>query len=106
MGRDEIRTRLLAILTSTEYSSLQVDVSGVTDETSLLDDLSLDSLQLLELIVAIECTFGFRANAKKLNIDIFDRFGRVIDFVQANAPASVPAVNAVHAGGGDEPTRT
>jgi acyl carrier protein len=95
MGRNEIRARLLAILTSPEFTSLQIDVSELTDDTSLLNDVALDSLQLLELVVAMERAFGFRANVKRLNIDIFDRFGRLVDFVEA----SLPAAAAAHAGG-------
>jgi acyl carrier protein len=41
---------------------------------------------LLEFIVAIENEFEFTINTKKLNVDVFDRFGDVIDFVAANAP--------------------
>lgn len=92
MDREEIKARLIGILTSPEFTSLQVDVQELTEDTSLMNDLMLDSLQLLELIVAMENTFGFRADTKKLALDLFDRFGHVVDFVAGyvqRAPAAV-----------------
>jgi acyl carrier protein len=91
MNRDEIRSRLLEILSSGQFASLQVDVSRLTDASSLLNDIPLDSLQLLEFIVAMEKTFGFAANTKRLNIDIFDRFARVIDFVEEQLATVQPS---------------
>lgn len=95
MQREEIKTRLISILTSKEFSSLQVDVTQLTEDTSLLNDITLDSLQLLELIVAMENTFGFRADTRRLDVDIFDRFGRVVDFVVSNLPGAAIAPAAV-----------
>jgi acyl carrier protein len=95
MNRDQIRSTLLDILSSSQFGSLQVDISQITDGTSLLNDIPLDSLQLLELIVAMEKTFGFAANTKRLNIDMFDRFERVIDFVEEHL-ASVQQLGGPH----------
>lgn len=91
MTREQITRRLIGILTSKEFGSLQLDVSSLTEETSLLNDVTLDSLQLLEFVVAIEKSFGFTANTKRLNIDMFDRFGRIVDFVQAGVEVARPA---------------
>ena len=88
MDRQQITSRLVDILVSTEFSSLQVEGAQLTEDTSLLNDIALDSIQLLEFIVAIERTFGFKINTKRLNIDIFDRFGRVVDFVAGNVGAA------------------
>ena len=84
MNRDAVRTRLISILTSKDFGSLQVDVSGLSEDTSLINEIALDSLQLLEFIVAIENAFSFQIKTNRLNVDIFDRFGDVIDFVQEN----------------------
>ena len=82
LDRDAIREKLKAILTSPDFSSLQVDVSTLNDDASLLNDIALDSLQLLEFVVAMERTFGFKLDTKRLSVDIFDRFDRVIDLVE------------------------
>jgi acyl carrier protein len=84
LDRDAIREKLKSILTSAEFSSLQVDVSTLDDDASLLNDIALDSLQLLEFVVAMERTFGFKLETKRLSLDIFDRFDRVIDLVESN----------------------
>lgn len=84
MNRDTVRTRLISILTSKDFGSLQVDVSDLSEDTSLINEIALDSLQLLEFIVAIENSFSFQVKTNRLNVDIFDRFGDVIDFVQEN----------------------
>jgi acyl carrier protein len=86
MERQTVRTNLIEILRSPQFNSLQVDVSELTEETSLLNEITLDSLQLLEFIVAIENRFQFKINTKKLNVEIFDRFGAVIDFVLEYLP--------------------
>jgi acyl carrier protein len=91
MNRDHIRSTLLEILSSNQFGSLQIDVSQITDSTSLLNDVPLDSLQLLEFIVAIENTFGFSANMKRMNIDMFDRFERVLDFVEERLASVEPS---------------
>ena len=88
MNRDTVRARLISILTSKDFGSLQVDVSDLSDETSLINEIALDSLQLLEFIVAIENSFSFKIKTNRLNVDIFDRFGDVIDFVQENLTPS------------------
>jgi acyl carrier protein len=97
VNREQVRTHLLEILTSKKFGSLQVDVSELTEETSLLNDITLDSLQLLEFIVAIENAFQFKVNTRRLSVDIFDRFGSVIDFVHDSVGARA-AEGGVYAG--------
>ena len=93
MEREQIRARLIAILSSSELGASQVDLSTLTEDTSLLDEIIVDSLQLLEFIVAMENAFGFKVTAERLNIDIFDRFGRVVDFVQGSVSAASPGAS-------------
>lgn len=38
----------------------EVDVSGVTEQTKLRDDLGFDSLAMMMLAMEIEDTFGFK----------------------------------------------
>lgn len=80
MDRAEIRERLINLLRSAEFID-ENDVSRLHDDTSLVNEIGLTSLQLLEFIAGIERAFGFRANSDRLRIDTFDRFDRVIDFV-------------------------
>ncbi|HVG17914.1 MAG TPA: acyl carrier protein [Blastocatellia bacterium] len=88
MEREQIRGGIVDILTSKDFSSLQIDASSIDDDTSLLNDIALDSIQILELIVAIENRFQIRINTKRLNIDVFDRFSDLVDFVDSNLKLS------------------
>jgi acyl carrier protein len=95
LERKQIKTRLIGILTSGQFGA--IDGGRISEETSLLNELNFDSLQLLDLIVALETAFGFRANTERLRIDIFDRLGSVIDFVQTSLSPNVIDVGGVHA---------
>jgi acyl carrier protein len=88
MDREQIKERLIGILQSSELGARAGDLSELTEDTSLLDELIVDSLQLLEFIVAMENAFGFKVTSDHLSIDMFDHFGRVIDFVQSNLSAT------------------
>lgn len=99
MDRQQIKSRLVEILTSSEFGSLQVDASLLDEETSLLNDLALDSIQLLELVVAMENAFEISLDSQRLHLDVFDRFGSVVDFVRDSLAVEVSETAAVAGGG-------
>lgn len=82
MERKEVENRIKKVLREAQFLALQELVDSITDETSLINDLSIDSIQILELIVGIEKEFGFQCQPKDLNLEIFDRFERLVDFVE------------------------
>ncbi len=84
MHKQEIKQKILDILASKETMSLQVDVSDIFDDTSLINDMALDSMQILELIVFLEEAFRFSIDTENLNIDTFDRFSDLVDFIDVN----------------------
>lgn len=84
MHKQEIKQKILDILASKETMSLQVDVSDIHDDTSLINDMALDSMQILELIVFLEEAFKFSIDTENLNIDTFDRFSDLVDFIHIN----------------------
>ena len=84
MHKQEIKQKILDILASKETMSLQVDVSDIRDDTSLINDMALDSMQILELIVFLEEAFKFSIDTENLNIDTFDRFSDLVDFIHIN----------------------
>lgn len=84
MNKQQIRKEILDIITSKDYMSLQIDVKEIHDDTSLINDVALDSIQILELVAAMENRFKFSINTQELSIDIFDRFSDLIDYVDAN----------------------
>ena len=84
MHKQEIKQKILDILASKDTMSLQVDVSDIRDDTSLINDMALDSMQILELIVFLEEAFKFSIDTENLNIDTFDRFSDLVDFIDTN----------------------
>ncbi|TVX93566.1 acyl carrier protein [Paenibacillus agilis] len=61
--------------------------STITDEihedTSLLRDVGLDSVQLIELVVVIEAKLDLPIFNEDLNASLFDRFGSLVDFIHS-----------------------
>jgi acyl carrier protein len=76
---DDTRERLIEILTAPTQMSLELQVSDMNDDTSLIDDLGLDSIQLLEFSIAIEREFDIQMTK---SVSFFPRFGDLVAFVR------------------------
>lgn len=74
--------RIKDILKGEQFFAIREEIDMITGETSLINDLALDSIQILELIVGLEQEFAFICEPHELNLDIFDRFDTLIEFVQ------------------------
>ena len=89
---DDTRDRLIMILTSPAHMSLQLsvaDIADIDDDTSLVDDLGLDSIQLLEFSIAIEDEFKINI-AESIERSTLDRFANLVTLVrEARASAVV-----------------
>ncbi len=82
MEREIISLRIKKVLKGSQFLALKEMIDSITDEMSLVADLSLDSIQILELIVGLEKEFGFSCMPDELNLELFNRFGDVVDFVE------------------------
>jgi acyl carrier protein len=91
MERQEIETRIKKVLRDNKFLALREMIDSITAETSLVSDLSLDSIQILELTVGIEKEFGFACGPDELNLDMFDRFASLVDFVAGKVSERVSA---------------
>ena len=81
MSREEILNTIKGILTGDEFVILDDVAADITEETSLINDMALDSLQILNLVVLIENKFGFECDEEELNLDLFNRMSELIDFI-------------------------
>ena len=63
-------------------NQLSIDVTGVTEETSFRDDLRIDSLDLYEVVTALEDEFGIEIQPEDL--DGIKTVGDVIEYLAAN----------------------
>ena len=60
-------------------SQFEIDPAGITMDTNLIDDIGADSLDVVELIMALEDEFGIKISdedAVKL-----DTVGRICDYL-------------------------
>ena len=81
MTREQIKETINTMLKTETYMSFTNVIDEFTDDSSLIDDLALDSIQVLELIVSLEKKFDIVFDAQELNIDMFDKYGKLIDLV-------------------------
>ncbi len=81
MERQRVEEGIKNILRENQFIALKDMIDSITNETSLVNDLSLDSIQILELIVGMEKEFGFSCEPDELELDMFDRFESLVDFV-------------------------
>ena len=78
---DDTRDRLVNILTSPAHMSLQLSAADIDDETSLIDDLGLDSIQTLEFSTAIEEEFKIDI-AESIERSTLERFANLVALVR------------------------
>lgn len=82
MSRQEIMERLKEILSGPQFLFLHDQIEEITESTSLLEDLVMDSIQILELLVSVEEKFELSCEAHELSVDLFDQVSRLVDFIQ------------------------
>jgi acyl carrier protein len=78
---DDTRDRLISILTSATHMSLQLSGIDIHDETSLTNDVGLDSIQVLEFCTAIEEEFKISI-AESIEHSTLNRFADLVALVR------------------------
>ncbi len=81
MNRTEILNVIKEIFLGDDFVILKDVVKGIDEGTSLISDLALDSLQILNFIVLLERKFNFSCEEDELNLDLFDNVSTLIDFI-------------------------
>jgi acyl carrier protein len=82
MNRDEVMTKVREHL-STE---LEVDASEIQDGTRFREDLDADSLDLYELVMELEDSYGVRVPEEEAAE--IETVGQAVDFVLARLPTA------------------
>ncbi len=76
MNRDEVRKAFLDIIKP--YLRAQ-DPNGIADNSSLVDDLKLNSARFVDVILETEDRFNISVNDQEM--ERFERVGDAVDFI-------------------------
>jgi acyl carrier protein len=81
LSRDEVMGKVREHLAT----ELGVDAAGIGDETRFREDLDADSLDLYELVMELEDTYGIRVAEE--DAARIETVGQAVDFVLERLPA-------------------
>lgn len=80
MKREDIQKSLVDVV----VEQLGVSEEQVTLESSFVDDLGADSLDCVELVMAVEDEFGFEISDE--DMEKCTTVGKALEFIEKNAP--------------------
>jgi acyl carrier protein len=83
MERKEILEKLKEILKGSQFLFVHDQIEAINENTSLIYDLVMDSIQILELLVTVEEEFGLTCRSDEFSVDLFDKVSNLIDFIEA-----------------------
>jgi acyl carrier protein len=81
LNRDEVMTKVREHLAA----ELEVSEDGISDTTRFRDDLDADSLDLYELVMELEDTYGIKVSEEEASR--IETVGDAVDFVLGRLPA-------------------
>lgn len=77
------RPKLVPAIETALTEVLEREVSGLTEDTRLFDDLHLDSTSVLELLMALEDIVGITVDPETLDMDDFRSVGTLASYLDA-----------------------
>ena len=84
------RTEILKTLGSILESWLDdTDLASLNEQTSLLTDLGLDSVAILQLVLGIEKEFNVAIKDHELDSDVFSKMANLIDIIEGKLNETV-----------------
>jgi acyl carrier protein len=78
--KNELQDKLIDILYESKAISLEINREDFNPRISLINDLKLDSIQLLEYLMAIELKLDVNVDYEDLQIDVFDDFNEFTNY--------------------------
>jgi acyl carrier protein len=78
------REEVLAKVREHLATELEVDADGIGDDTRFREDLDADSLDLYELVMELEDTYGIRVSEEEASR--IETVGQAVDFVLVRLP--------------------
>lgn len=80
MTLEQMEQQLMQVMKESEFFSLDVRKADITPQTSIIKDLFLDSIQLLEYLVAVENNLKVNLDYQDLSIEVFESFHTLADY--------------------------
>ncbi|MEK0316181.1 acyl carrier protein [Cohnella sp. 56] len=77
------------------------DPDAIGPDTDLINDLALDSMDIVNLLADLEEEFEIRIDVEETGLSIFEAFRNLEDFVSRQIGAGLPAKSAAEGGGGE-----
>lgn len=81
MDRKNILDSIKSILKKSDYYFLQDVVDGITEKTEICEDLSMDSIQIMEFIVDIENFFSIRFDFSEIDANNIRTIEEIINMI-------------------------
>ena len=80
MSEERIEQAIKGMLV--ERLFLQVQPDEIDDDDPLMETLGVDSIQILEIVVGLEETYGLSFQDDEFNIEVFRTVKSIADFVR------------------------
>lgn len=71
---ESMENSLIGIMKNTDFFSMKITGQEITATTSIIKDLALDSIQLLEYLVTVENELSLNLDYQDLSIEVFENF--------------------------------
>ena len=75
------RTTIAEHVTKSLSEVLRRDLTDLSEDTRLFEDLHLDSTAILELLMALEDNVGIEVDPESLDMDDFRTVGTLLDYL-------------------------
>jgi acyl carrier protein len=86
------RTEIVAHLQIALSAVLNREVTDVSPELRLFEDLALDSTSVIELLMSLEDTIGLEIDPDELGPEVFRTVGSLTDYIEAAFAKSAASV--------------
>jgi len=84
-SKNEFQDKLIDILYDNKAISIEMNREDFNPKISLINDLKLDSIQLLEYLLAIEFNLEISLDYEDLEIDLFEDFNKFSNYLYHKA---------------------
>jgi acyl carrier protein len=89
MADQDVKKRVYSIIAEHTGKNINDADHGITDDSKFIDDLGLDSLDLVELVMAFEEEFGQEIPDK--DAEELTTVGKTIEYIQSKQNGSASA---------------